>query len=106
MGNFPADEKFDDTQKLEILGQLTGGIAHDFNNLLTVIRSNAEILQEELKDDAVLQQADLILKAAKRGAGLVQRLLAFARKQELRPQFVDTNAAIDSLVNLLRHAIE
>lgn len=91
---------------MEALGQLTGGIAHDFNNLLTVVRNSAESLGEELIESDHLQQIDLIVRATVRGAGLVQRLLAFARRQELRPQFVDLDVLMDSFVKLLRHAIE
>jgi CheY-like chemotaxis protein len=106
MKNHTQTEKLHEAQKMEALGQLTGGIAHDFNNLLTVIRTNAENLQEDLKGQPFVHDADLILKAAVRGAALVQRLLAFARRQELRPQFVDLDVLMDSFVSLLRHTIE
>jgi len=73
--------------------QLTGGIAHDFNNLLTVIKGNAEHLSGNLRDEGLRPQVHLIEEAAERGADLVRRLLAFARKQELKPEIVDLNAS-------------
>src|ERR1700744_562418 len=97
-------EKLREVQKMEVLGQLTGGIAHDFNNLLTVIRTNTENLREELESH-FSRETELILKAALQGAALVQRLLAFARKQELRPQYVDLDVLMDSFVRFLRHTI-
>ena len=79
-----AEEQLRQAQKMEAIGQLTGGVAHDFNNLLMVVMSNLELLQKHIANDA--KAARLIsgaLQGAKRGASLTQRLLAFARRQDL-----------------------
>ncbi|TAL04885.1 MAG: hybrid sensor histidine kinase/response regulator, partial [Rhodospirillaceae bacterium] len=95
-----------EAQKMESVGQLTGGIAHDFNNLLTAIKSNAEDLRDDLKDSPILQsQAEIVLEAADRGAGLVAQLMAFARKQELQPKVVDVNALLERFTKLLRSTL-
>ncbi|MHB1204702.1 MAG: ATP-binding protein [Rhodospirillaceae bacterium] len=95
-----------EAQKMESVGQLTGGIAHDFNNLLTAIKSNAEDLKEDLKGSPFsLRQADIVLQAADRGAGLVAQLMAFARKQELQPKTIDVNELLDSFSRLLRSTL-
>jgi PAS domain S-box-containing protein len=97
------EEMLREAQKMETVGQLTGGIAHDFNNLLAVIQSNAEDLHEVLHDDPdSADQADLILKAARRGADLVKQLLAFSRKQELSPQVCEVASIIQPFAKLLR----
>jgi PAS domain S-box-containing protein len=90
-------------QKLDAVGKLTGGVAHDFNNMLTVIAGNTETLVAALKDRPELQRmARLIDDAAERCAELIQHLLAFARKQPLRPHNVEVNAAIADVARLLR----
>ena len=73
-------------QKMEAIGHLTGGIAHDFNNLLMAIQGSLELLQRRLpKDDPkVAQLIDNAVQGAQRGAALTQRMLAFARRQELK----------------------
>ena len=94
------------SQKMDAIGQLTGGIAHDFNNILTVIIGMIEILAEEVADDPqIVSVAKTIAQAADRGAELTQRLLAFARKQPLRPRETDVNALIIEATSLLRAAL-
>jgi PAS domain S-box-containing protein len=89
-------------QKMEMIGQLSGGIAHDFNNLLTVIVGNSEFLGEQLKARQDLKQlADDIGRAGDRGAELARRLLAFGRRQILRPIEIDCNKLLDSMHKLL-----
>ena len=93
-------------QRLEAVGQLTGGIAHDFNNLLTVILGNADLLAEQLSDRADLRPlAEMTRAAAERGAELTQRLLAFARRQALQPQFVDAHQLLASMDTLIRRTL-
>jgi len=94
------------TQKMDSLGQLTGGVAHDFNNLLTVILSNTQLLLPHLKGVPELEYtANMISRAAQRGASLNQQLLAFASKQELHPETVLLNALVEDSVNLLSRTI-
>lgn len=93
-------------QKMEAVGQLSGGIAHDFNNLLTVIVGNAEFLAEQLLSRADLKRlAEDICSAGERGAELTQRLLAFSRKQLLRPVETDCSRLVDSMLKLLRRTL-
>lgn len=92
--------------RLEAVGQLTGGVAHDFNNLLTVILGNADLLVEQLVDQPRLRPlAEMTRTAAERGAELTQRLLAFARRQALQPQSVDTHQLLASMDALLRRTL-
>jgi PAS domain S-box-containing protein len=100
------EQRLAQSQKLESIGQLTGGIAHDFNNLLTVIIGNAEMLADELGADPRLAPfARLVLSAGERGAELVKRLLAFARRQALEPQMVHPDEVIDGMRDLLRRTL-
>ncbi|WP_456620492.1 PAS domain S-box protein [Bradyrhizobium sp. P5_C12] len=93
-------------QKMEAVGQLSGGIAHDFNNLLTVIVGNAEHLSEQLASRGDLKRlADDICSAGERGGELTQRLLAFSRKQLLRPVETECNKLVDSMHKLLRRTL-
>ncbi|MEX0853168.1 MAG: MASE4 domain-containing protein, partial [Bauldia sp.] len=89
-------------QKMEAIGNLTGGMAHDFNNLLAVIIGNLDILCGRKKDDPDVQElAGEALDAATHGADLTRRLLAFARRQPLKPQRVVLNDLITDLTKLL-----
>jgi PAS domain S-box-containing protein len=93
-------------QKMEAVGQLSGGIAHDFNNLMTVIVGNAEDLSEQLSARQDLKRlAQDICNAGERGAELTQRLLAFGRKQLLRPVETECNKLLDSMHKLLRRTL-
>jgi PAS domain S-box-containing protein len=89
-------------QKMEAIGQLTGGMAHDFNNLLGVIIGNLDVLLGLRKSDAdVMELAGEALEAAVRGADLTRRLLAFARRQPLRPERVEVNERVKEIAHLL-----
>jgi PAS domain S-box-containing protein len=97
-----AEEQLFQAQKMESVGQLTGGIAHDFNNMLTVITGTIEILAEGVKHDPALTSiAKMIDDAADRASQLTANLLAFARKQPLRPLETDVNALVEEVVQLL-----
>ncbi|MEI8170302.1 MAG: PAS-domain containing protein [Rhodoferax sp.] len=91
-------------QKMEAVGQLTGGLAHDFNNLLTVVIGNLVTLHERYPDDPDIGEYVVpALKASRRGASLIKRLLAFARKQPLTPRRVSISELVsDSLILLKR----
>ncbi len=94
------------SQKLDAVGQLAGGVAHDFNNLLMVISSYAELLSDSVGGNAkALRQAQEILKAARRAAGLTQQLLAFSRKQVLSPRILDLNTVLADMGRMLPRLI-
>jgi PAS domain S-box-containing protein len=100
------EEQLRQAQKMEAVGQLTGGIAHDFNNLLTVVLGNLDEITERLRpDDALRPIAEQAVIAAERGAGLTQKLLAFARRQPLQPRPVDCNEVVRSMADLLRRTL-
>jgi len=97
-----AEEQLRQSQKMQALGQLTGGIAHDFNNLLTVIQGSADILtRDELADDRRKRFAKAIVQAADNAAVLTSQLLAFARRQPLKPEVVDLSQLVAAMTDLL-----
>ncbi len=97
-----AEEQLRQSQKMQALGQLTGGIAHDFNNLLTVIQGSADILsRDELADDRRKRFARAIVQAAENAAVLTSQLLAFARRQPLKPELVDLSLLVGSMTDLI-----
>jgi len=90
------------SQKMEAIGRLTGGVAHDFNNLLMAITGSLELLRKRIPDDPKLTKLiDNAMQGAQRGASLTQRMLAFARRQELRPDLVDIGQLISNMTDLL-----
>jgi signal transduction histidine kinase/ActR/RegA family two-component response regulator len=98
-----AEEQLRQAQKMEAIGQLTGGVAHDFNNVLTVITGTIEILAAEVSAKPGLASiVKLISGATDRGAELTAHLLAFARKQPLRPREVDVNRLVVESAKLMR----
>ena len=93
-------------QKMEAMGQLTGGVAHDFNNLLQVVSANLEMISSRLGADEWLQaRLAAALSGVERAARLTRHLLAFARRQPLAPQSVDTRALLVGMEDLLRRAL-
>ena len=98
--------KLSQSQKMEAMGQLTGGVAHDFNNLLTVILGNSEHLADQLAGNKELHRiAGDIATAAERGSDLTRSLLAFARKQPLRPREIDIAERVRGMEQLLRRTL-
>jgi signal transduction histidine kinase/CheY-like chemotaxis protein/HAMP domain-containing protein len=93
------------SQKMKAVGHLTGGIAHDFNNLLAVILGNLELLQTDELEERTHQRVERAYKAAERGAQLTQRLLAFSRKQALRPRAIDLAELVTNLRELMEHSL-
>ena len=94
------------SQKMEAVGQLAGGIAHDFNNLLTVVLGRSELALARLRDnDPLRRDLGLIQTTSQRGANLVRQLLAFSRKQVLRPEVLDLGAVVAGLEGMLRRLI-
>jgi signal transduction histidine kinase/ActR/RegA family two-component response regulator len=99
------EESLRQTQKLEVIGQLTGGVAHDFNNLLTAVLGNIELALVRTRDQSVLSVLKSAGAAAERGAKLTGQLLAFARKQHLAPRVVSLNELVSSMGDLLLQTI-
>jgi PAS domain S-box-containing protein len=101
-----AKEELLQSQKLEAIGRLTGGVAHDFNNLLMAITGSLELLRKRLPDDPrLLRLVDNAMQGAQRGASLTQRMLAFARRQELKPDMVDIGQLVGSMADLLARSL-
>lgn len=93
-------------QKMEAVGKLTGGLAHDFNNLLTIVIANLAELRDKHNADATLSEfLDPAIAAARRGADITRRLLAFARQQPLEPRPVEVNGVITDILTLLRRSL-
>jgi signal transduction histidine kinase/ActR/RegA family two-component response regulator len=100
------DERLQQAQKAEALGQLTGGVAHDFNNLLGVVSGNLELLRDAVATRLELHDlADSALTAIDRGAMLTRSLLAFARQQPLSPTAVNVNNLVRDLIPLLQRTL-
>ena len=101
-----AQEQLRQAQKMETIGQLTGGVAHDFNNLLMAVMGNLDLLRKRMPDDPRLHRLiDGALQGAERGASLTQRLLAFARQQDLRAVAVDLRSLIQGMSDLLERSL-
>jgi len=108
-----AQQRLDETrealfqsQKMEAIGQLTGGVAHDFNNLLTVVMGSLELVQKRLREDPLSARlVENAMQAAQRGATLTQRMLAFARRQDLKPEVIDIPSLVLGMNDLLNHSL-
>jgi two-component system, cell cycle sensor histidine kinase and response regulator CckA len=97
-------------QRLEGLGQLAGGVAHDFNNMLGVIVNYANFVIEEAESEspdlaAIAADARQVIRAGERGTELTHQLLAFARREVVRPEVLDLNTVVADVENLLRRSI-
>lgn len=100
------EDRLQQVQKMEAVGQLAGGVAHDFNNLLTVINGYSSLLLESKSlADKERQIAELVLQAGEKAADLTGQLLAFGRRQLLKPQVLDLNALIRRNEKILRHLL-
>ena len=101
-----AREALFQSQKLDAIGQLTGGVAHDFNNLLMVILTSLELIRRRVADDeGLIRLVNNAMQGARRGATLTQRMLAFARRQELKPVAVDVAALVLGMRDLLERSL-
>jgi two-component system NtrC family sensor kinase len=97
-----AEEALKHGQRLEALGQLTGGVAHDFNNLLTVIRASVDLLQRpDLPEPRRLRYIEAISDTVTRAAKLTGQLLAFARRQTLKPEYFDVGQSVQTLSEMI-----
>jgi signal transduction histidine kinase/ActR/RegA family two-component response regulator len=100
-----AEVQLHQAQKMEALGQLTGGIAHDFNNLLTVVSGNAELLHDKAQDDVAARRILAIVRAGEQGMRLTRQLLAFSRRQTLRPEPVDLRSRTHEIAEMLSRSL-
>ena len=100
-------EQLHQSQKMEAIGQLTGGVAHDFNNLLTVILGNLDTLSQQVPPEHARwrRAIDQAMRASERAANLTQQLLAFARRQPLRPKAVELNGLLSRWIELVRRTL-
>ncbi|PDT86973.1 hybrid sensor histidine kinase/response regulator [Bradyrhizobium sp. Y36] len=99
------EETLRQAQKIEAIGQLTGGVAHDFNNLLMVISGGLDMLDRQTDQSRRRRLMDGMIQAAQRGASLTRQLLAFSRRQKLRPEPVDVAAQIGGMRELLDRSL-
>ena len=100
------EEQLRQAQKMEAVGELAGGVAHDFNNLLTAVLASAELLRSALPSDSPLaEDADVISSAARRGAELSRKLLAFSRRQPLELHTVSLSALAESFTRMARRVV-
>jgi PAS domain S-box-containing protein len=98
-----AEEALRQSQKMEAIGQLTGGVAHDFNNLLTIIRSATDFLRRrELPEERRRRYVDAISETVERASKLTAQLLAFARRQPLKPQIFNVGDQVEGVAQLVR----
>ena len=101
------EEALRQSQKMEVVGQLTGGVAHDFNNLLQIIMGNLDTARRGLPDASprISRALENAANGARRAASLTQRLLAFSRRQPLNPKPVDVNALVSGMSDLLHRTL-
>ena len=101
-----AESQLRQVQKMDAIGQLTGGVAHDFNNLLTPIMGGLDMLRQRFREDERAQRTiSMALQATTRASMLVQRLLAFARRQDLQPRPVDISELLNGMEELVSRSI-
>jgi PAS domain S-box-containing protein len=99
-------EQLRQSQKMEAVGQLAGGVAHDFNNLLTVIGGHVYMLEQKLEHSAATEKhLRGITVTAERAAALTKQLLAFSRKQLLKPTVLNANVVVDDVIQMIRPVI-
>jgi PAS domain S-box-containing protein len=110
-GRKQAEEQLRQAQKMEAVGQLTGGIAHDFNNLLTIVMGNLDVIRKHVDAgsrmpfDRVKRAAGHALEGVKRAAALTERLLAFSRRQALRPRTLEPQRLVERMTDLMSRAL-
>lgn len=100
------EEQLRQSQKMEAVGRLAGGVAHDFNNLLTAITGHVDLMLEDVSPSSALAgDLGLVREAARRAGTLTNQLLAFSRRQVLRPRLIDLNQVVTGLEDMLRRLI-
>lgn len=100
------ENKFQQAQKMEAVGQLTGGIAHDFNNLLMVVMGNLQLVEQLVKgDERALKRIRAAIEASEKGSDLTRRMLAFSRQQTLQNKELEVNTLLVKMQDLLQQAV-
>ncbi len=103
---YKVEQALQQAQKMEAIGNLTGGIAHDFNNLLMAVLGSLELLRKRLPDDPVLYRLlDNAVEGARRGSSLTDRMLAFARRQDLKPEHIELPQLVKGMMELLQRSL-
>lgn len=100
-----AEEELLQSRKMEAIGQLVGGVAHDFNNLLTVVLSGLRLMERNTDPARRATTTEAMRQAVERGAGLTRQLLAFARRQTLKPETMDLRARLNGMRELLERSL-
>jgi PAS domain S-box-containing protein len=102
------EDQLRQSQKMEVVGQLTGGIAHDFNNLLTIIVGSLELLQRDFagQDQKASRRIEAALEGGRRATALTHRLLAFARRQPLAPKTLEVNRLVTGMSEILHRVLD
>jgi len=99
------EEQLRHAQKMEAVGQLAGGVAHDFNNILQVILGNVDMVLADIDDPETRQPLEEVFQAAGRAADLTRQLLAFSRRQVIRPANLDLNKLVEGILKMIDRAI-
>jgi PAS domain S-box-containing protein len=101
-----AEQALQQAMKVEAIGNLTGGIAHDFNNLLMAILGSLELLRKRLpENEGLVRLLDNAMEGARRGKSLTMRMLAFARKQDLKPERTDLGRLVRGMAELMQRSL-
>lgn len=99
------EEQLRQAQKMEVIGRFTGGIAHDFNNYLTAITGFSQLALLQIGDSPVRESLENVLSAAEKASELTRQLLAFGRRQILRPEVVNLNEIVTDMTKMIRRII-
>ena len=106
MAREAAQQRAAHAERMHALGQIAGGIAHDFNNVLQAVAGGAALIERRPQDtERVLRNARMVLDAARRGAAITSRLLAFSRRGDLRAEAVDSGALLTDMAEVLTHTL-
>ncbi|HKP51010.1 MAG TPA: PAS domain S-box protein, partial [Gemmatimonadales bacterium] len=100
-----AEERLLEAQRMDAVGHLAGGVAHEINNMMTVVLGFSTLLLNKLKDDPRAADLGQIHRAANRAAAITNQLLAFSRRQQLRPEVLDVNQLIRGSEHMLRRVL-
>jgi len=101
-----AEDQLRQTQKVEMIGQLTGGVAHDFNNLLMAVLGNLALLRKRVpQEERLLRLIDGAQRGAERGSTLTQRMLAFARRQDLKSEPINVSGLVIGMEDLIERSV-